>query len=117
VLIADDQRSTRRGLKALLGLFPEVEVVGEAADGGESVELVENCLPDVVLMDVRMPGMDGLTAARLIKRQWPGVAVVVSSMYPSYQQDAFAAGADAFLLKGCQPELLRDTIDRFGKPR
>jgi DNA-binding NarL/FixJ family response regulator len=65
------------------------------------VQLVEECRPDVVLMDARMPVMDGLEATRLIKDRWPGVKVVVLTMYASYRADALAAGADAFLVKGC----------------
>jgi DNA-binding NarL/FixJ family response regulator len=108
VLIADDQRPTRQGLKALLALFPQVEVVGEAGDGQESVDLVAEHRPDVVLMDVLMPVMDGLEATRLIKRQWPEVRVVVLTMNTAYRTAALAAGADAFLLKGERPsEILR----------
>jgi DNA-binding NarL/FixJ family response regulator len=110
VLIADDQRPTREGLKALLGLWPQVEVVGEAADGQESVSLVAESHPDVVLMDMRMPVMDGLEATRRIKSQWPEIRVVGLSMYPVYQSKAHAAGADVFLLKGCMAEELQAAI-------
>jgi DNA-binding NarL/FixJ family response regulator len=74
---------------------------GEAADGQEAVRLVAECRPDVVLMDARMPVMDGVEATRLIKERWPEVRVVVLTMYPTYREDALAAGADAFLIKGC----------------
>lgn len=136
VLIADDRPRSRNGLRALLatarlsasrlslGAEPqaegstksqgealsEVEVVGEAADGREAVRLVEKCQPDVVLMDARMPVMDGLEATRLIKDRWPEVKVVVLTMYASYRADALAAGADAFLVKGCPAEELLQAI-------
>lgn len=110
ILIADDQRPTRQGLKALLALCPEVEVVGEAADGQESVALVAKHHPDVVLMDMRMPVMDGLEATRRIKSQWPEIKVIGLSMYPMYRIQAHAAGADAFLLKGCTAEELQAAI-------
>jgi len=110
VLIADDEPSARRGLRALLSLFPQVEVAGEAADGREALLLVEQQHPDVVLLDARMPVMDGIEATRAIKRRWPGVRVVVSTMHSSYRQEAIASGADAFLLKGCPPEALREAI-------
>jgi DNA-binding NarL/FixJ family response regulator len=78
-----------------------VEVVGEAINGWEAVQLVEACRPDVVLMDARMPVMDGPEATRLVKGKWPEVRVVVLTMYSVYRADALAAGADYFLLKGC----------------
>ena len=110
VLIADDQRPTRLGLRALLELSPVIEVIGEAADGRGVVHLVAERQPDVVLMDIRMPIMDGLEATRIIKRQWPGVRVVALTMYSRYRARAFAVGADAFLLKGCTPRALQNAI-------
>jgi DNA-binding NarL/FixJ family response regulator len=110
VLIADDQRPTRLGLKALLTFTPGVEVVGEAGDGQEAVRLVGELHPDVVLMDVQMPGMDGLEATRCIKRRWPEVRVITLTMYAKYQSGALNAGADAFLLKGGALESLENVI-------
>lgn len=110
ILIVDDQRPTRQGLRALLSLSPKVEVVGEAVDGQGSVALVAERHPDVVLMDVRMPVMDGLEATRRIKSQWPEVKVIALTMHPQYRVQALSAGADAFLLKGCPPEALQNAI-------
>jgi DNA-binding NarL/FixJ family response regulator len=110
VLIADDQLSSRDGLRALLATKLEIDIVGEATDGQQAVQLVEQHRPDVVLMDIRMPVMDGLEATRIIKDRWPEVKVVVLTMYPSHQAEAFAAGADAFLVKGCKAEDLLETI-------
>jgi DNA-binding NarL/FixJ family response regulator len=110
VLIADDRPASLNGLRALLATQPTIDIVGEASDGQEAIQLVEHCQPDVVLMDVCMPLIDGLEATRIIKDRWPEVKVVVLTMYPSHQAEAFAAGADAFLVKGCPAEDLLETI-------
>ncbi len=110
VLIADDNDRARVGLRALLALRPEIEIVGEAADGEEAVQKVRDGRPDVVLMDARMPQMDGLEATRQIKGHWPQVRIVVVSMYASHRAEALAAGADAFLVKGCPAGELLDAI-------
>ncbi len=101
LLIADDRPRSRNGMRALLTTWPRFDIVGEATDGQEAIRLVEECQPDVVLIDVRMPMLDGLAATRLIKSRWPSVKVVVLSLYPLYRAEALAAGADAFLVKGC----------------
>ena len=106
VLIADDNARSRSGLRALLSTRAEVEVIGEAVNGQEAVRLMEECRPDVVLMDAQMPVMNGVEATRLIKERWPGCRVVVLTMYPSYRADALAAGADAFVSKADPPERL-----------
>ncbi len=110
VLIADDRLPSREGLRALAATWPKAEVVGEAGDGREAVRLVEVCCPDVVLMDVRMPAMDGLAATRIIKERWPQVRVVILTMYPVHHQEALSAGADAFVVKGCPTEELLAAI-------
>jgi DNA-binding NarL/FixJ family response regulator len=110
VLIADDRLSSRNGLKALLATQPGIEIVSEAADGQEAIQFVEQCQPDVVLMDVRMPMIDGLAATRMIKARWPEVKVIVLTMYSSHQAEARVAGADAFLVKGCAVEDLLEAI-------
>lgn len=110
VLIADDSLRTRNGLRALLITWPEVDVIGEAANGREALELVAQHQPDVVVIDVRMPAIDGLVATHVMKKQWPDVRVVVLTMYDARRAEAETAGADAFLVKGCSPERLLDAI-------
>ena len=126
VLIADYEVHTRRGLQALLAAWPQIEVVGVAANGVEAVQMVEKCQPDVALMDIPGPvparsrgpersegsaeGMDRLEVIRLIKSRWPQVRIVVLTMYTARRAAALAAGADAFLLKGCLAQDLLEAI-------
>jgi DNA-binding NarL/FixJ family response regulator len=79
-------------------------VIGEAADGVQALTIVSERHPDVVLLDVEMPVMDGIEATRRIKRVWPKVRVVVLTMHATYRALALDAGADAFVLKGCSAE-------------
>jgi DNA-binding NarL/FixJ family response regulator len=110
VLIADDNMRARLGLRGLLTLYQEIEVIGEATDGLEAVEMVRAQQPDVVLMDVRMPQVDGLEATRQIKGRWPQVRVVAVSMYASHRAEVLAAGAEAFVVKGSPTEELLAAI-------
>jgi pilus assembly protein CpaE len=117
LLVADNQPRARQSMKALLGAWHEVQEVREAASGREAVQLVEAFQPEVVLIDVRMPEMDGLEATRLIKAQWPQVKVIVLSMYGEYESAAMAAGADAFVAKGDLAKKLRTILtDRSSSP-
>lgn len=106
VLIVDDQPRARQSLKALLTTWLKAGEIQEISCGQEAVYSIERCQPDVILMDARMPGMDGLETTRLIKTRWPDVKIVVLSMYPDYEAPALAAGADAFVCKGELPERL-----------
>jgi DNA-binding NarL/FixJ family response regulator len=110
VLVADNQQRARQSMKALLAAWSEVEEVGEAASGREAVRLVEAFRPDVVLIDMRMPEMDGLEATQLIKAKWPQVKVIALSMYMEYETAAVAAGADAFVAKGDLAKRLRTIL-------
>ena len=116
VLVGDDQVYVRQGLQALLAAWPEIEVADMAANGVEIVQKVEECQPDVVVMDIPRPmAMERLEEIRLIKRRWPQVRIVVLTMFTSHQAAALAAGADAFLLKGCTAEALRDALLQSGE--
>ncbi len=100
VIIADDQIATRRALKALFIFEPRIEIIGEACNGAEAIRLVGEMQPDLVLMDVEMPVMDGLKATQKIKADWPDVKVVVFTIYSTYREEAYRVGADYFMIKG-----------------
>jgi DNA-binding NarL/FixJ family response regulator len=106
VVLADDHPVVRGGLRALLGSLDGFEVVGEAADGEEAVREVQLTQPDVVLMDVRMPGVDGVEAARRIRDAMPGTAVLMLTMYDDDATvfTAMQAGARGYLLKGAEQQ-------------
>lgn len=101
VLIADDHQVVREGLSALLKMRDDIEIVGQAKDGVEAVEKARQLLPDVVLMDISMPRMNGVEATREIKRENPHIGVVVLTMYDEedYIFDLVKAGATGYLLK------------------
>lgn len=101
VVLADDQRVVREGLAILLGLLPDIEVLGTASDGEEAIALVELLHPDVVLMDLRMPRCDGVTATRRLREQGSATHVVVLTTYADDRSvvEALRAGARGFLTK------------------
>jgi DNA-binding NarL/FixJ family response regulator len=113
VLIVDDQALVRGGLEMILSAQPDIEVVAMAEDGAQAVALAAEYAPDVVLMDVRMPGMDGLESTRLIMASEPvGTRVVMLTTFDAdeYVYDALLAGASGFLLKETRPEVLADAV-------
>jgi DNA-binding NarL/FixJ family response regulator len=114
VAVADDQLLVRSGFSVLLRSTSDIEVVGEAADGSEAVELALRELPDVVLMDIRMPGMDGLAATRVITAdpRAASVRVLILTTFDldEYVFEALRAGASGFLLKDTHPEALLDAV-------
>jgi len=112
VLIADDQRVVRDGLAMLVGLIDDVEVIGTASDGTEAVELARIERPDVVLMDLRMPELDGAEATRLIRAGLPGTQVLVLTTYADDQSlfPALQAGARGYLTKDASAEEIEHAI-------
>jgi DNA-binding NarL/FixJ family response regulator len=112
VLIADDQALVRGGFHSILAGQDDIEVVGETADGNETVELVERLQPDVVLMDIRMPGIDGLEATRRIVARGIATRVLVLTTFDvdDYVYEAMKAGASGFLLKTAPPRQLADAV-------
>jgi DNA-binding NarL/FixJ family response regulator len=110
ILIADDQTITRSGLRALLAAQPDLEVIGEAADGQAVTEMAAALQPDVILMDLRMPGTNGIDATRRIHRASPHIAILVLTVFEDDTSvfPAIRAGARGYLLKNAdQQELLR----------
>ena len=114
VLVADDQDIVRAGLTMILDAQPDIEVVGEAADGREAVALARELRPDVCLFDIRMPGMDGIEATRLLAGPQvndPLVVVVITTFdLDEYVHGALKAGARGFLLKDAGPDLLTQAV-------
>lgn len=112
VVIADDHALIRGGLAGMLGAQEDLEVVGEAADGAEAVDLVLRARPDVVVMDIRMPGMDGIAATRRLADHGlaAGVLVLTTFDLDEYVYEALRAGAGGFLLKDASPARLADAV-------
>jgi NarL family two-component system response regulator LiaR len=112
ILIADDHSVVRQGLRMFLSLDPELEIVGEATNGIEAVDLVRKLKPDVVLMDIIMPKMDGIAATEIIRHEWPDVEVVAltSVLEDAAVVGAIKAGAIGYLLKDTQADELCKAI-------
>ena len=112
LLIADDRMRTRRALGAMLATQPGFELIGEAADGEEALAAVERLQPDVVIIDVRMPRLNGIAATAQIKARWPWIRVVAHSLAVESSDEALAAGADAFVPKGAPADELLKALCR-----
>ena len=112
VLLVDDHPVVREGLRGMLASDPDIQVVGEASSGQEALERAVQLEPDVVLTDIRMPGMSGIEVTRRIKMAHPGIAVIVLTMYDSRMHvvEAIGAGAAGYLVKDSSRELLNHAI-------
>jgi len=117
VLLADDHAIVREGLRTILGFQEGIEVVGEASDGQEAVDLTQKLLPDVVLMDIRMSKLDGVEATRRIKAQNPQIGVIVLTNYDDdrYVFEGIEAGASGYLLKDISSDDLAEAIRRVAQ--
>lgn len=112
-MIVDDSPALREGLKSLLSSLAIFDIVGEAADGLEAIDSVERLLPDLVLMDLSMPRMDGIAATREIKKKWPGTKILAFTVHNTleYQVSVLKAGADGYLLKSSSRAELIQSIE------
>lgn len=112
ILLVDDQKLIRQGLKALLELDPEMDIIGSASDGQAAVEQVDMLNPDIALIDIQMPGMDGVTATRIISERFPATKTIVLSGYDDeeYLAEALRSGAKGYLLKDTPAEELVNVI-------
>lgn len=112
VMVVDDHEVLRSGLRFMLRNQPDMDIVAEASDGETAMETVEAAHPDVVLLDIRMPGIDGLETLRRLQARWPDLPVVVLSMYddPEYVDDALRCGASGYLLKTVTAEELARAV-------
>ena len=113
IIIADDQKHTRSGLRAVLSASLDAPEIWEAATGLEAECLAGEVHPDLILMDIRMPGLDGLSATRRIKSRHPEIRIIVLSLHASCAREALAAGADEFVSKGENPQHLLDAVTRL----
>lgn len=114
LVVADDHPVVRQGLVALLGTDPDIEIIGEAADGSEATEVALSLRPSVVVMDLQMPVVDGIAATQAIKQVWPEAAIVVLTTYDTDEAivRAVEAGASGYVLKDTPPDDLIQAIRR-----
>jgi DNA-binding NarL/FixJ family response regulator len=114
LVLADDHEVTRTGFVALLAGHPQFEVVGQARDGQEAVDVCERLLPDIVILDIRMPVLNGLGAARILQQRLPALKVVIFTMddSPDHLEAAMNAGAVGYLLKDASRNEVIDALQR-----
>src|SRR3972149_618335 len=112
VLLVDDQKLIRQGLRLLLEIEPDIQVEGQAADGVEAIQKVEALHPDVILMDVRMPGMDGVTATRELRQGFPAAKVIILTTFEDDETvfEGLKAGARGYLLKDISSEEMAEAV-------
>ena len=116
IIIADDHPIFRSGVRNLLRTTDDLEVVGEASSGDEALKLAEQCQPDLILMDIRMPGLNGIEATRLIKEKFPHIEVLILTMFRDDQSvfTAMRVGAKGYVLKDADEVELMQSIRMVG---
>ncbi len=117
VVIADDHPLVRKGIKTLLGVYDDIEVIGEAENGQEALEICEGYKPDIVLMDLIMPGAGGIETTREISKNWPNIKVVILTSFVDKKliEDSLKAGAIGYVLKNITGDKLVETIRNADK--
>jgi DNA-binding NarL/FixJ family response regulator len=110
IMVVEDNSRARYALMAYLSLQAGVRITAEASNGLEAISKIKSSLPDIVIIDMHMPVMDGLEATKIIKKRWPKVKVIALTMYKNYQSEALSAGVDAFVVKGCSTAELVSTV-------
>jgi YesN/AraC family two-component response regulator len=109
-MLVEDSSRARRALEAYISLQAGIRITSEASNGLEAIDKINDCPPDIIIMDMQMPVMDGLEATKIIKKRWPWIKVIALTMYQNYRSKAMSAGADAFLVKGCSLADLNSVI-------
>ncbi len=117
VLVVDDHESVRKGVCAILSSRPDLELCGEAVDGEDAINKAALLRPDIVIMDISMPGMDGMSAAREIRKLHPEIATIILSMHDSRQliESARKVGIKGYVTKGQAGSILLDAVDSVAK--
>jgi len=110
VLIAEHQKDIRRGLRALLCFSSFIGQIWEATNGESAIKLINQLQPDLVIMSVKLPWIEGLSVTSWIRRNFPEMKIIILTMYPNYEKEALTAGADLFLVKGEEDYPLQDEI-------
>ena len=113
LMIVDDNPHARKALSALIATQDWVGSINEASNGEDAIGKIEKHVPDLILMDVEMPVMNGLDATKVIKSKWSQIKIIVLTMYPDYRAEALASGADAFLIKGCSLDEVATLVHGF----
>jgi len=112
ILIVDDSEDVRKALKDILSLTSDMEVIGEATDGQEGVQKANELEPDIILMDEKMPGLNGLETSRIITESELSCKIIMLTNYDDFRSEAFKSGVTAYLIKGVKLNILTDCIRR-----